>query len=148
MNPLKLFVGALLTVLLLAGAPLMYAWDRRPPNVPAPIVFHVLFFHPAIRFPPSLKAQLAERDRLLAQAVANERTLADALNLQNGRVRALAAAGAGLRAEAANAATAYRSALAAQSKPEAQIIAAGSGPGDVSERAANVDRAFLAELRQ
>jgi hypothetical protein len=131
----------------LAGAYGVWWWDRRPADVPQPIAFRVLFWPVKIGWPPSLKASLDGRDVLLRQAVANERTVTAALIAQNSRVRALAAAGATARAEAETATTAYRSALARASAPEARIIAAGTGPGDATERAEAADRLFLESLK-
>lgn len=148
MGLLKFILGLVGVLwLAIAGAGAMYWWQTRPADVPAPIVFKVAFWPVKIGFPPSLKAQLAAHDVLLAQAVANERTLTKALNDQSTRVRALSAAGAGLRVEAAKAATVYRDALARQAKPEARILAAGQGPGNVCTRAEAVDAAFLESLR-
>jgi hypothetical protein len=131
----------------IAGGYAVWWWDRRPADVPQPVAFHVLFWPVKLGWPPSLKASLDGRDGLLRQAVANERTVTAALVTQNGRVRSLAAAGATARAEAETATAAYRSALVRASAPEVRIIAAGTGPGDATQRAETVDRLFLESLK-
>lgn len=132
----------------IAGGLGVWWWDHRPAGVPKPIEVRVLFWPVKIGWPESLAAKLADRDRQLGVAVANERTLTRALNNQSGRVRALGAAGAVLKAQAALAATDYRKALARASASEAVILAAGSGPGDAEQRAEAVDRTFLGSLRR
>lgn len=130
----------------LAGAWGLWWWDHRPAGTPTPIEVRVLFWPVKIGWPESLAAKLADRDQQLRVAVGNERMLTRALNDQSGHVRALGAAGAKLKAEAAQAASAYRAALAHASANETAIISAGSGPGDAEQRAQAVDRIFLERL--